>query len=135
MLGSLGFTLEITQWTSLDKAPQSPAEVLKSRGQPSLRETWLQPREHLLHQPGTRRGVKTTQGLTSVSPVGDAGAAALCQLEGVFQLLNGIGVPPTTGPVLASQLKKRKVVKRVLAERERHLLHHKLNICPITSWG
>ena len=48
----------------------------------------------------------------SVSPVGDAGAAALCQLEGVLQLLNGIGVPATTGPVLASQLKKRRVRKK-----------------------
>ena len=61
-----------------------------------------------------------------VSPVGDAGAAALCQLEGVLQLLNGIGVPATTGPVLASQLEKRRVRKRVLTEGERQLLHHKL---------
>ena len=64
--------------------------------------------------------------MTSVSPVGDAGAAALCQLEGVLQLLNGIRVPATTGPVLPSQLKKRRVIKRVLAERERQLLHYKL---------
>ena len=52
--------------------------------------------------------------MTSVSPVGDAGAAALCQLEGVLQLLNSIGVPATTGPVLPSQLEERRVMKIVL---------------------
>ena len=48
-----------------------------------------------------------------VSPVGDAGATALCQLEGVLQLLNGIGVPATTGPVLPSQLEEIRVIKEV----------------------
>ena len=55
--------------------------------------------------------------MISVSPVGDAGAAALCQLEGVLQLLNSIGVPATTGPVLASQLEERRVTKRGFEER------------------
>ena len=52
--------------------------------------------------------------MISVSPVGDAGAAALCQLEGVLQLLNSIRVPATTSPVLASQLEEIRVTKRVL---------------------
>ena len=40
--------------------------------------------------------------MISVSPVGDAGAAALCQFEGVLQLLNGISVLATTSPVLCA---------------------------------
>ena len=55
--------------------------------------------------------------MISVSPVGDAGAAALCQLEGVLQLLNGIGVPATTSPVLPSQLEERQITKKGFRER------------------
>ena len=128
MLGSLGFTLEITRWTSqlagCNHRPRfSRAEANRASERPGCN------RERTCStnlEPDRGSELLEVEYDRCVSPVGDAGAAALGQLEGVLQLLNGIGVPATTGPVLPSQLKKRRVIKRVLAERERHLLHHKL---------
>ena len=113
--GQVSWLAAITGRGSQEPRPTEPqrdlAAIERGPAPPTWNETGGQ------HHSGSK--------MTSVSPVGDAGAAALCQLEGVLQLLNGIGVPATTGPVLPSQLEERRVIVRVLAERERHLLHHK----------
>ena len=74
--------------------------------------------------------------MISVSPVGDAGTAALCQLKGVLQLLNGIGVPATTGPVLPSQLKRRYKLQKEVLRREASLtLQIKRDLSPLIEAG